>query len=127
MIYGIELQLAERNSQRQQATANDIISFLSQFEQFLYPAGTTATQCVGTFNGAYKWGSDWTFAVAGEARLTDQATRDSMWTQLDSLIGTGNQGPVIGSARAGHARRYDIGVDQDPPDYSQTNVQVRTF
>ena len=127
MIYHIEVSVGAPTQQKQTSWVNFVRSYMAQFEADLYPDGTKATACANPFNAAYKWGPDWQFGVGFGARFHTQANRDGLWNQLDAQLGTGNQGPNQGSTRAGYARRYDIGVDQDPIDYTIQNFLERVW
>lgn len=128
MVYHFELQVPFQNQTRQNNGVTQIRNYLAQFETDLFPAGTTAVDSVKPFDASYKWGADWRFAVSCRCRFMTKQIRDDLWAQLDTALGTGNNGPIAGSARAGHALRYDINAD-DPsnPDQSAQNVIERVW
>lgn len=127
MVYHFELQLAFRNASRQSNAVTQITNYLTQFESDLFPDGTTAASCVGTFNGSYKWGPDWQLAVSCITRFKTQQIRDDLWNQLDAALGTGNNGPIQGSNRGGKAMRYDINADDPSADQTPQNFVTRNW
>ena len=128
MVYEFGLQLTFRNVSRQSNAVTKITNYLTQFESDLFPEGRTAASCVGAFDGSYKWGADWQYAVSCIVRFSTQQTRDDLWNQLDTELGTGNNGPVQGSQRGGRAWRYDINADDlQNPDQSAQNYVERTW
>lgn len=128
MVYHFEIQVPFRNAQRQANGDAQITNYLAQFESDLFPDGRTADSCVAPFNAAYKWGQDWQFAVSAITRFKTQQIRDDLWSQLDAALGTGNNGPIQGSARSGRALRYDINADEaDNPDQSAQNLIERSW
>jgi hypothetical protein len=106
VVYDLSLQVAFRNASRQGNAVTQATSYAQQFDLYV-PAQ------IGPFNGAYKWGPDWAFAVTSWMRFKAQQPRDDLWNQLDALLGTGNQGPVRGSARGGMAERLDLDETQE--------------
>lgn len=73
---------------------------------------------IGAYDGAYKFGPAWQFALSAEYRFKTQATRDSQWNQalalLDARAGTGKA--VAGA----FAEKWD--QDLDHPDADQGRV-----
>jgi hypothetical protein len=108
MVYDLELQVAFRNASRQGNAVTQATAYANQFAADLYVPAQ-----IGPFNGVYKWGADWQFAVACWMRFTALAPRDDLWNQLDALLGSGNQGPVQGSARGGRGQRLDLDEAQE--------------
>lgn len=73
---------------------------------------------IGAYNGAYKFGPTWQFAINAEYRFLTQANRDAQWNQaqaqLDARAGTGKA--VAGA----WTEKWD--QDLDHPDASQARV-----
>lgn len=73
---------------------------------------------IGAYNGAYKFGAAWQFAINAEYRFITQAKRDAQWdtaqAQLDARAGAGRA--VAGA----WTEKWD--QDLDHPDASQARV-----
>jgi hypothetical protein len=97
MVYAIQLMLGFRNAARRDATATNITNKFGTSSLYGTPA-VRSTTMRGTNDPA----------LYVESRFTAAADRDAMWTQLDTFLGTGVNGPVVGSAGWMH----DCNVDE---------------
>lgn len=73
---------------------------------------------IGTYDGAYKFGPNWHFAINAEYRFKTQAKREAQWNQaqalLDSRAGAG------GAVPGAFTEKWD--QDLDHPDADQGRV-----
>ncbi len=72
---------------------------------------------IGPYDGAYK---GWPNALNIDLRLFTKANRDAIWAQLDTLFGTGINGPVTGA----FAWRVDYNEVTGQPDQASSVVRV---
>jgi hypothetical protein len=99
VVYAIQMVLAFRNTARRDATATNITNKLGT--STLY--GTPQVDSLPNLrNGTNP-------ALIVTARFTTVAERDSVWTQLDTFLGTGINGPTAGS----RAWIHDCPHDED--------------
>src|SRR3954469_4713539 len=97
MVYAIQLAVGFRNAARRDAVAGSIAAKLTA-PQYGQPTTQNMTLRTGE-PGLYV-----------ESRFVNQADRDALWTDLDTVLGTGLNGPVAGSRAWRHECPHDEGA-----------------
>jgi hypothetical protein len=96
MVYAIQAYVFFRNTARRDNAVEQLDTRYQTDPQFGSPITELATSRDGD-PGFYT-----------EARFTNQADRDLLWSQLDAAFGTGVNGPVTGvSVATGHTCPHD--------------------
>lgn len=104
MVYAVQMWLGFRNTARRDGTQTNIINKCVGLPQF------GALVCV-PFAAPARLGLDAGAPVLNvEARFTNQADRDDLWLNLDTYLGTGINGPVVGSRAWIHDCTHDEGA-----------------
>lgn len=113
MIYCSQYKVAFSTANRR----NQVLSRLQQ-DAVANAADFFVEPQIGAYDGAYKFGPSWRFAINAEYRFVTQANRDAQWdmaqAQLDSRAGSGKA--VAGA----WTEKWD--QDLDHPDASQARV-----
>jgi hypothetical protein len=87
MVYAIQLYLGFRNAARRNATASNITAKFATSTLYGEPQVDSIPHLWHATDPA----------LAVTARFVSAPERDAVWTQLDTLLGTGINGPVTGS------------------------------
>lgn len=106
-MYHIAFQNATRRDQVLARLQQDAVDNAADF--FVAPQ-------VGTYDGAYKFGSNWRFAISANYRYITQANRDAQWDAAQTQL-TGPGGAVAGA----FAEKWDQDLDHPDADQSRVN------
>lgn len=109
MVFVVGARLSFTSAARRNNTATNVQTYVTA-----NLAGDLFTPAIiGSYDGAYK---GWPNALNVELRLFTKANRDALWAQLDTLFGTGVNGPVPGA----EAWMFDSNADNASLDQSVT-------
>jgi hypothetical protein len=89
VVYDLETRLSFRTDARRDNAVTQITNYVQQFVGDMY-----VEPQIGPYDGAYK---GWPHALSAYLRFKTQSTRDDLWGQMDTALGTGNNGPVPGA------------------------------
>ena len=119
MIYVISGRLAFTNNSRRNNAVTQIQAYATAHAADLFVPAQ-----IGPYDGSYKYGPAWQFALNFELRFLTAATRDDLWTQADAALGSGAQGPIAGAM----LHEFDSNADDESnPDQSQINPVTRNY
>lgn len=94
MVYALQLNLQFRNTTRRDAAAALIDARIGEFPRW----SVTSVTSVGSVG------------LQVEARFVSSSDCDTVWAELDARLGTGTNGPIVGSRAWRHDCRHDEGV-----------------
>jgi hypothetical protein len=115
MIYILYAKARFSTAQKRDRALQQVTNYLAQpgiSNDLFVPAQ------VAPYDAAYK---GWANALTAECRFRTQASRDTLWSQLDAYLSTSNQAPVESLGE-----KWDQKLDDPDPDADTTRYNYLT-